>query len=144
MQCHAWEQEGLVSLWRYEPRNRNFHGWHLAADKAGCVSLMNLLDALSMDGPGATRSVGISRPTKAMMAVANCPVRTFVAPSALRITITEDPTEWRFPVASVYAQLFMGMGWLPLMRYGIKDVGQGNGDYSIGAGSKDQQLWFWW
>jgi hypothetical protein len=144
-QCHAWKQEGLVSLWRYEPRNRNFDGWHITADKTGCASLIDLLDALSMDGPGATRSVGISTPTKAMIAVPNCPVRTFVAPSALRITIAKDPTEWRFPVASEYAQLSMGMGWLPLMRQGIKDIVDGDGDYSIGSSGKDDlPLWFWW
>lgn len=144
MQCHEWKQEGSVFLWRYEPRNRNYGGWNISADKAGCGSLIKLLDVLSMDGSGATRSVRITRPTKAILAVPNCPVRTFVAPNALRITIANDPTEWRFPMTSEYADLSMGADWLLLMRDSIKDIDAGLGDYSIGGSDKgDLPLWFW-
>ena len=43
---------------------RNYPGWHLNADRAGCQSLLSLLDALAADGAG-SRSVAITAPTKA-------------------------------------------------------------------------------
>ena len=40
---YRWKQRGIISLWRYTENSRNYSGWHLTADAAGCASLLELL-----------------------------------------------------------------------------------------------------
>lgn len=62
---HAWHHHGTVSLWRYLDNLRNYPGWHIGADAAGCASMLALLDALALDGPAATRTLQLSSPSPA-------------------------------------------------------------------------------
>lgn len=56
------EAVGRVSLWRYTENERNYPGWNLNADAAGCRSLLELLDALTITGAGG-RTVTVTQPT---------------------------------------------------------------------------------
>jgi hypothetical protein len=142
---HEWRQGGRVSLWRYASPNRNYDGWHLTADAQARASLMALIDAMLVDGPGATRSICITPPTKAMLDVPNCPIRKVIVPENLRLSIVTDPNEWVFPEVSEHARLSVGVDWLPLLHDGLRDIGQGLGDYSIGRTDRGSlPLWFWW
>ena len=106
---------------------------------------MALIDAMLVDGPGATRSIGITTPTKAMLDVPNCPIRKVIVPENLRLSIVTDPNEWVFPEASEQARLSVGVDWLSLLHDGLRDIGQGLGDYSIGRTDRSSlPLWFWW
>ncbi len=145
LRCHDWKQSGQIALWHYAERNRNYEGWHLTANDQGCGSLSDLIDAMMIDGEGATRSIHIVAPTPAMLAVPNCPIRKIIAPSAFRITVASDPNAWTFPEASEHARLDVGIDWLPLLRDGMSDIRKGLGDYSIGVTRKGSlPLWFWW
>lgn len=144
MRCHDWKQAGEIMLWRYAERNRNYSGWHITTDKLGNLSLLALIDAMTIDGPGATRSIRIAAPTEANLRVPNCPVKAITVPSALRLSIDEDAAKWKFSGTSEYAQLHIGSTWLSLLRDGIRDIAAFAGDYSIGAGrDENQRLWFW-
>ncbi len=145
LRCHRWEQSGHIALWRYRERNRNYEGWHLTADASGCESLTALIEAMMVDGSGASRSISIKRPTKAMRSVPRSPEWPIIVPAVWQLSVGSDASEWRFPEASEYAELCVGTDWLPLLADGIRDIGRGMGDYSIGDTDRGNlPLWFWW
>lgn len=144
---HSWKQSGNVSLWYYTGNERNYPGWHLTADAAGCDSLIALIDALAAYGCAAARSVEIRPPSSAQLKVPNnkSGLAAWQAPSKLRIAFSEDPELWSFPLVLEPAALILGSDWLAPLRDGISGIARGRGDYSIGvAGNGSWRLWFWW
>lgn len=145
LRCHRWEQSGYIALWRYRERNRNYEGWHITANASGCESLTALIEAMMVDGSGASRSISIKRPTKAMRSVPRSPEWPIIVPAVWQLSVGPEASEWRFPDASEYAELCVGTDWLPLLADGIRDIGRGIGDYSIGDTERGNlPLWFWW
>ena len=130
-------------LWRYTENQRNFPGWHLTADPAGCASLIALLDAFAADGTPSSRTLTVTAPTQAALAVPNNRSAAPVAPAKLRISLSPAATEWSFPQSINPAELSVGADWLPVLRQAIAGIPQGKGDYSIGP-SDSGSLWLWW
>ena len=143
--ANSWKQSGRISLWRYTENERNFPGWHINADSAGCESLLALLEVLSADG-GGSRTVAIATPTKAQLDVPNnkAGLATWVAPDKLRMTFSPNPEEWFFSSAIDPAEITVGTSWLAPLREGIAGIPNGHGDYSIGDRKSGLPLWFWW
>lgn len=141
--ANAWKQSGRISIWRYTENERNYPGWNLNADRAGCQSLLNLLDALAADGAG-SRSIAITAPTKAQLGVPNNMrgQAAWVAPEKLRLTLSPVADQWSFPPDLDPAAIEVGSTWLQALREGIAGIPEGRGDYAIGKGSL--RLWFWW
>ena len=139
---HAWHQHGTMSLWRYRENLRNYPGWHIGADAAGCASMLALLDALALDGPGATRTLQLSPPSPAQLAVPNNRDARWDAPATLRLTVDEDVAFWQWDVDGARATLQLGDAATGALRQGVVDIAAGRGDYSVGQGA--QALWFWW
>lgn len=145
--AHSWKQSGTVSLWHYTENERNYPGWHLTADAAGCASLVALIDALAADGISASRTVDITPPSKAQLGVPNnkSGLAAWRAPSKFRISFSATPAEWLFPLDLDPAVVTVGSDWLAPLREGILGIPRGHGDYSIGpAGKGNSRLWFWW
>jgi len=140
---HTWKQRGSISLWRYTENERNFPGWHLSADGAGCDSLAALVDSLAKDGVPVSRSVELTPPTPALLAIPNNRRGTakYVAPFKLRVSFVSDPSSWLFPEHMEPAELSFGHDWLVPLVKGINGIPLGQGDYCIGS---DLPLWFWW
>ena len=141
-----WKQEGRISLWRYTANERNYPGWHLNADKAGCASLLALLQELT-GSPGAQRTVQISAPGPAQLSVPNNQGgrAPWLAPEKLRVSCCSEPQMWGFPPDSEPACLTVGASWLEPLRLGIRGIPEGRGDFSIGSGKNGSlPLWFWW
>jgi hypothetical protein len=144
---HSWKQSGHVSLWYYTENERNYPGWHLTADPAGCNSLIALLDVLATDGIPASRAVEITPPSKAQLVVPNnkSGLAAQRAPSKLRVAFSSNPQDWSFPQELDPAVLTIGADWLAPLREGISGIPLGRGDYSIGpTGKGSSRLWFWW
>lgn len=143
LSSHSWKQHGAISLWRYTENERNYPGWHLSANPAGCESLITLIEALSADGAGTTRSVGLTPPTPAILGVPNNKHGTarFNAPAKLCISFSSIPDHWLFPPQLEPAELSFGHDWLAPLRNGLAGIPNGVGDFSIGD---DLPLWFWW
>ncbi|RAP57337.1 hypothetical protein [Oleiagrimonas sp. MCCC 1A03011] len=145
--AHSWKQSGNVSLWYYTENERNYPGWHLTADAAGCESLVALLDALAADGTPASRAVKITPPSKAQLGVPNnkSGLAAWRAPSKLRLAFSGNPADWSFPPDLDPALLTIGADWLTPLHEGISGIPHGRGDYSIGPTGKGSfRLWFWW
>jgi len=147
LHSHSWKKSGQIMLWRYTEHDRNFPGWHLTADPAGCTSLKALIDVLTADGVPSSRVFDVSPPKERVLAVPNNrPGRAvWVSPSKLRLSLSADSSQWQFPDALEPAELTLGADWLPELRKGIEGIGRGIGDYSIGGRRNGSlPLWFWW
>ena len=145
LQSHSWKQAGSIALWRYKENQRNFPGWHLTADAAGCASLIALLDAFASDGGSSSRTLTVQAPTLAILSVPNNRSSAWRSPSKLRLSLSASPSEWSFPESLEPAALTFGSEWLPDLRQAIAGIPRGQGDYSIGRpGNGNLQLWFWW
>ena len=144
--ANLWKQSGHISLWRYTENERNYPGWHLNADHAGCHSLQELVEALAAVG-GGSRSVTLTAPTKSQLGVPNnhSGRAAWLAPSKLRVAYSATPSEWSFPAGIEPAVLTIGSDWLSPLLEGIAGIPKGRGDYCIGGqGSENLPLWFWW
>lgn len=141
---NSWKQAGNVWLWRYTRNQRNYGGWHLTADAAGCSSLVELLKAFVEDGIPALRTVKISDPTVTILSVPN-KKSAWIAPSKLRISMSPVATDWLFPATTDPATLTLGGDWMDQLSQAIEGIQRNEGDYSIGqTADKNQRLWFWW
>lgn len=141
-----WKQRGRVSLWRYTENERNYPGWHLNADRAGCESLLSLLDWLA-SSPGTCRTVAITAPTPLQLAVPGNRRgwAAWRAPDRLRLACSAAPSAWEFPPDLKPASLIVGPEWLQALRTGIAGIAEGQGDHSIGdRGNGSLPLWLWW
>jgi hypothetical protein len=145
LQSHAWKQTGSVALWRYTENQRNYPGWHLSADDAGCASLIALLDAFAADGNAGTRTLSVTRPTSEILAVPNNRSASCVAPDKLLLSFSDVASQWSFPDSLDPAELTIGADWLPKLRKAIAGIPHGEGDFSIGLSKGDSlALTFWW
>jgi hypothetical protein len=140
-----WRQTGRVSLWRYTENERNYPGWNLNADAVGCQSLLELLDALTIDGT-ATRTITLTPPTTARLSVPNnkSGAAAWLAPNRWRITLSSRPEDWDFPANLEPAALLLGSNWLDPLRACLSGIQAGVGDQSIGDRKRGLALWFWW
>lgn len=141
-----WQQSGRISLWRYTGNNKNYPGWHLNADAAGCQSMLDLLDAFASKGE-ISRVIAITAPTPGELQVPNNRggQAGWLAPTKLRLTFSPSPTDWIFPPDLEPASLVMGAEWLGQLRQGLVGIPHGQGDFSIGETSNGSlKLWFWW
>jgi len=146
--AHApqWTCSGRISLWRYTGNERNFPGWHLNADPAGCGCLLALLALLPGDD-APYRTIALTPPTAAQLSVPNNRhgIAAWVAPTRLRVRLADEPSLWAFPADLEPGTMTIGSHWIAPLRRGIDDIANGRGDYSIGGRGEDSlPLWFWW
>ncbi len=153
-----WRQSGKVYLWRYRDNSRNYPGWNMTTDVAGCSSLLELLDLIDAARWSCTAAIRVSRPTPEilnmvgnMAGAARWSSRgTFV----LRVPkgkVTED--HWDVRVDARTVTLTLGVARLPEFRQAVIDLQQGEGDFGLGppdesdlhdAAFDRQCLSFWW
>ena len=130
-------------MWRYLDNDRNYRGWHLNADKTGCQSLIELIDALARDG-GGMRHVPLVTPTAAQLGVPNKRDSPWVSSDKWRVTYAGAGADWIFGEGNTPASLTFGESWLQPLREGISGIARGRGDYTIGDSKQGERLWFWW
>jgi hypothetical protein len=142
----VWKQQGNVSLWRYTENERNYPGWHLNADRTGCLSLLALVEELAHT-PGSHRSVQLSEPSSSQLRVPNNKGgrAAWLAATKLRLSCSAQADTWEFPPDLDPASLTVGSEWLEPLRAGIAGIPEGRGDHSIGHRRNGSlPLWFWW
>lgn len=151
---NTWKQKGNVYLWRYPDAYKNFPGWHLATDRIGAQSLLELIARLEKSPTPVYRTVHITEPTKAVLSVPNNRGGEASVWSPSRLKLSFDPSEevsslWHFLPAQDQAALSVGQLFLSRIKAGIADIMRGEGDYCIGGHKKEPKgedtcLWFWW
>lgn len=140
---HTWKQRGSLMLWRYANPSRHYAGWHMTGDAAGCASMVALLQAFEDEATPMNRSLALSAPGKAALAVPNSRTAPVVAARKLRLSLAEASPHWSLMAAPESAELRVGREWLPALRQAIAGIPSGHGDHAIGP-EHDGRLWFWW
>ncbi len=144
---HTWEQEGIVSLWRYTEFKNKFEGWHLTANVAGVHSLVALVRALAKE-PGAYRTVKITPPSDSALRAPNYSQgrAAWAAPERWQLSCSPIGQAWEFPPTLVpAASLTFGEDYAADFVTRLGAIPRGEGDHSIGhQDQEDLALWFWW
>lgn len=130
-------------MWHYAGFPRNYPGYHLNADAAGCVFLKGLIEQLR-DGrlPGG-KGIKLTAPTTAQLAVPNCPLKCIPA-THLDLQYRMEAPDDHFSIEDREGRLVVEMGHSKLAEFerGIDDISRGGGDWAVhGSG---RSLWFWW
>jgi hypothetical protein len=128
-----WRQKGTIYFW-FESDTRQGQGWHLAADKAGCQDLDDVV-ALAKAAKHPSR-----------FEFAPAPVSGPTQRTVSKLTLSHDA---RWPAEHWSVERSSGITWqvgaakLDEMSSLTADLRRGQGDYSVG-GNGDQRIWVWW
>ena len=145
----TWEQQGLVSLWRYNGDERIAPGWHLTADPLGALSLISLFRLLESGAVGAVRTVTLTPPSSSALRIADEKggSATVVAPSRWRIAHADDGAgtgTWHFPANADPASLLIGGCYTAQMIFGLEGIARSQDETSAGSSADDSSvIWFW-
>jgi hypothetical protein len=138
-----WEQRGSISLWHYEEFPKNFRGYHLTADRAGCEFLLGLIERFRKADYPAIKGIMLDDPTPTRLAVPGCRQRCIPAIRLeLRFLRAACDEHWTVSECDGEVIIEMGANGLNHFERGIRDITLGKGDWAIGKGEKS--LWFWW
>lgn len=131
-----------ICVWRYLDNEKNFPGYHLSADVEGCLYMQERIR-----DPWERSSILLVPPDSEVLLVPNNQGGTArtKAFSKLRIKTTDRDESGRFAISEVESSLTLKLprGQTPLMLQGIRDIKNGEGDYSMN-GEEGASLWFWW
>ena len=132
-----------VFLWKYEPPNKNFSGYHLTGESSGFESIkMRLTGPLYSTENLISMTIPLSIPTERETEVPGC--RSKAVPfTKLKISVNSTAEKWfMLSEEGSICLLDISESMLPALFKGFEDVLAGSGDYSIGEDGNE--LWFWW
>jgi hypothetical protein len=144
-----WEQQGLVSLWRYADDECIAPGWHLTADPLGALSLISLFRMLEKGTIGASHTVALTPPSSSALRVADNRGggADVVAPDQWRITHADSGASggtWQFPANAGDASLLVGGRYTAQVIAGLEGIARSQDESSAGSSADESSvLWFW-
>lgn len=147
-----WPAVGRVYLWRYDPNSRNYSGWHMTADAAGCAALLDVCTRIEASSYSCVLDIPLCIVTAAVLAVPGAPGNP-VQPRmwCWRVSKRFSPHHWSMIPSKrgESVSLEISRDQVARLRAGLSDISCGRGDYSIGRDESDPQvdlerLWFWW
>jgi len=140
---NKWVQRGCIYLWRHAGNPRNYCGWHMTADDAGCRSLLDLLDIIRDAQYAAKRTIQLTRPSEhELTSGCSAPPRPATRWELSHSKPSMAPAHWCLSVEGTRVMLELGAERLEELWEGIQGIPNGSGDYCIG--DDGQELWFWW
>ena len=146
-----WKPSGTIILWTFRQQNKNYYGWHLTADAAGCESFIDLLDKMNSTSLPVKRTVPLDHPDHFPFSGIGGPFKwsdhVFAQKLKLIYSSTLLAESWEATYSDGVFQLSIGARFLSRLRAGIVDIKRGEGDYSIGPWNEkkpEDMLWFWW
>lgn len=138
MNLNTWKKEGLISIWRYEPKERSLPGWHMTADSSGYDSLVVLLNLLKNSAPESKRTIALDTPSKWLVSAEL--KKTPEEKVLIQLTVGEEA--WKLRSEDGKLIVTLNLHGISLFLSGIEQAKSGEYDFSIG-GIKGQNLWFW-
>ena len=138
-----WTQRGTISLWHYEGFPKDYCGYHLTADRDGCVFLAGLVERFRKAQYPARKRISLDAPTSEILSVPNCARKCISAESVeLRFRRDFSSDHWSATEIGSEVRIEMGANGLDDFDRGVADMMAAGGDWSTGAG--EESLWFWW
>ncbi len=142
MNINKWTQHGKVYLWQYNGSPKNYIGWHITCDKEGIVSLSELISLMIKSDDNGKRTVNLFKPKSSELKVPNCKSKAIAVTKITILYEADSPDIWDFRKEDERVFLHTGINQLIKFKSGLQNLGQGQGDYSIG--DKENKVWFWW
>lgn len=138
---------GRVCLWRYRDKSRDYAGFHLSADRAGCDQLLSLLPTLIKPRTAQIGTVVLDPVTPTDLAIPRSRVGQVAVMAYGRWELLVDsrfePEHLKFVVVADRIRTELSHVQAESLIGGVEDIRARRGDYSIGDEEGDQ-LWFWW
>lgn len=144
MKSNHWKFTGSFSIWRYEPKNRNYFGFHCSGNTAGVASIVSLLEAFLLEGKTQSKNVALSSPIESNLRVVGCKSKNI---SCNKLTLNyfsekEHINLWALTSGNGFVELSVGLNTLHELKDAIFGISIGKGDFCLGE--KESALWFWW
>ena len=138
---------GRVFLWRYRENRRNYPGYHLTADAAGCDFLLASLRRLAAAERARRIELPLAPVGPEILAVPNNRRGNSTVKRFTRLELVTEPdferAHLRFTEQHPKCVMNLSAAQAECVAGGVQDVAAGKGDYCIGE-VRDQELWFWW
>lgn len=141
MNVHHWKQKGQLYLWRYEPENKNYAGWHLSGDTDGLSSLVELIQAMESSGTEQYRTVNLAQPGEVQYQIPGC--RSKPVPVA-KLRVKYEPrrsSDFELLIQEDVLTLSMGRGNVNQYCTALRGLAQGKNDVHLGRGNHGVWLW---
>ena len=138
MNINSWSKSGKIAIWRYEPKKKNFPGWHMACDSEGYQSLKLLLSLLSESDSLTKRTLVLDEPD--LFSASSTLKKT--KQDKLVVIKSESSENWHLKNENGKLTLEIGAHKLNELVSGINNAIDGKYDFSVGS-SGGQNLWFW-
>ena len=144
MKSNHWKFTGSFSVWRYEPTNRNYFGFHCSGNAEGVTSIVLLLEAFLFEGKTQSRNVALSSPSESNLRVVGCKSKSV---SCSRLTLNYFPEKesanlWSLTSSNNSMELSFGFNTVQQLKDATFGISLGKGDFCLGE--KESALWFWW
>lgn len=142
-EIERWCNHGVISVWHYEGFPRDYHGYHLNADAAGCVFLKGLIERLRNDRLPEGNGFKLTAPTAVQLAVPNGSLK-YIPATRLDLHFLREAPDNYFAIEDRAGKLVIEMGRFKLAEFerGIDDISRVEGDWAIHG--EGRSLWFWW
>lgn len=144
MNSNHWKFTGSFSIWRYEPTNRNYFGFHCSGNTEGVASIVSLLKTFLIEGKTQSRNVALSSPSESNLRVVGCKSKN-VSYSKFILNYFSEKEHvnlWSLTLSNGSVELSIGLNTLLQLKDAIFDISIGKGDFCLGE--KESALWFWW
>jgi hypothetical protein len=140
----SWRQAGRISLWRYRKAPKMYAGWHFAADKEACASLLSLCDILSSEANPAHRTLTVTDPaTVGVDRIFGQHDLRLDIPAKMRLGNDLDVDGSIGLVGDVFV-LPLRPEDIPSFSEAIRDLSADHADFGVGFGSGNTIVRFWW
>ena len=137
-------QAGSIYLWRYLENVRNYSGFHLTCDSAGCSTLRA---ALNNEAGYPYVTVNLASDEKVLKVPNNkggLAKAIFYKTLVIKVGQSLPGEYMRFKeLEGGVCELKCSVGQADCILGGVDDIEIGKGDYSVGE-IKGQDLTFWW
>jgi hypothetical protein len=91
----SWRQTGVLYLWCHSENAKNYPGWHLATDRPGHASFLDLLRRLRTATEfGGVRGLRTTVPTAEVLAIANNRRDAAISPKRILVTAAVSADKW--------------------------------------------------
>lgn len=141
MNGHHWKQKGQLYLWRYEPENKNYAGWHISGDTYGLNSLVELMQAMNFSGAKQYRTIKLAQPGELQYQISGCKLKP-VAVAKLRVHYEPGgSTEPELLTQEGVVTFSVSSGNVDEYCIALRGLAQGKNDVHLGRGNHGFWLW---
>lgn len=121
-----------------------YAGWHFSADKAGCASLLRLLDILSSAKRSVHRTLTVTDPrTVGADRIFGDHDLQLDVPAKLRLSNDLD-SKGAISFSDDIFALSLGTDEIASLSEAVKDVSVDHADFDLGFGESGTIIKFWW